>query len=786
MSEAPLTVRPRARWLRRILLSVLALLALLLICAGLLLRASLPRMDGSLTLPGLTTSTNVQRDAQGTASIQAGTRLDLARALGFVHAQERFFEMDLTRRSAAGELAELFGERALERDKERRVHRMRARLQQRWKSLDAQDQALLQAYADGVNAGLADLPVRPWQYQMLRADTAAWQPIDSLLVISEMFFMLQAHEFESGLERALLRQRLGAGLYDWLHPRGGAWDAALDDSRVEPLPLPGPELLNLRKHGPTAQAAAPVPREELHLVGSNNWAVAGQRSVHGGALLADDMHLGLGVPSIWFRTQLELRGDTPLKAAGLSLPGAPTLVVGSNASVAWGFTNAYAQCFDWIALDQGGTIDAGALKSVTEPIHIKGGRVENFEVEEYRGWPLFKRQGKRYALRWIAHQGEAYNLVLDRMLQARDLPQALQLLQRSGVPHQNGLVADSQGHIGWTITGRLWARRDGLQTNGAQWMSPDAAETGWLAPADYPQLVDPVDGLLWTANSRQIGGDAAALLGDAGYDLGARAQQIRDRLREQPKHDEASLARLHLDHEARFMQSWAKRLLRVASADARHAEVVSLLKSWNGRADADSAAYRLTRSVRLRTLDLLWSRWTGGKPGEPSGPATPSWQARFEYPAAQALDTQPPHLLPADYTSWDALLLDQLDRSVAELTQQGQKPLARAVWGEQNQSRIQHVMAKAVPQLSRWLDMPRLPQPGDSHMPRVAGPAFGQSQRLVVSPGREAQGILVIAGGQSGHPLSPYYGAGHEAWAEGRSTPLLAGPPEHQLQLSAR
>ena len=397
------TPRPWWRWCRRLLLSLLLLSALLLAGAWGLVRGSRPQLDGPIALPGLSAPLHIGRDALGTVVLSGSERQDLARGLGYVHAQERFFEMDLTRRSAAGELAGLFGEKALERDQQRRQHRLRARLSERLNSLDAGDRALLQAYTEGVNAGLAGLSVRPWQYLLLRAQPQDWTPVDSLLVISEMYFMLQGGSSAQGSERAWLRDRAGDALFDWFYPRGGRWDAALDGSQLTPPGLPTPAQLDLRRSAaagtpPLALAAGAEPDP---VRGSNNWAMSGGRSRHGGALLADDMHLGLGVPSIWFRAQLQLgQGPQARRAAGVSLPGLPAIVVGSNGQIAWGFTNAYGQWFDWIEVPK----DA-ALVAHEELLQVKGGEARRITVQELDGAPLLERQGeRRFALRWIAHR----------------------------------------------------------------------------------------------------------------------------------------------------------------------------------------------------------------------------------------------------------------------------------------------------------------------------------------------------------------------------------------------
>ncbi len=837
--------RPWGRWALRSLAGVLALVLLAGVAVWLLIRGSLPQLDGTLELPGVQQSLEISRDERGTVTLAGDNRLDLARGLGWVHAQERFFEMDLTRRSAAGELSALFGEKALERDRQRRVHRLRARLTERFQSLPPHEQALLHAYTDGVNAGLHALPVRGWQYLLLRATPQDWTPVDSLLVISEMYFMLQSNSFEAGLERVLVREKAGDVMYQWLYPRGGRWDAPLDGSQVAAPVLPsaadldlrvgrkkspatdlatggqvvrgeapllvasaergdpgpvcsmsflsgfaGHSLLNFRKPAPghpfpntqdccgcDASASLRAALDEPQVIGSNNWAVAGSRTVHGGAILADDMHLGLGVPSIWFRAQFQFgKGDDAVRAAGVTLPGLPALIVGSNGHVAWGFTNAYGQWFDWVEVPA----DA-KLTRHDEVLQVHGGAAQSFVVEELEGAPVVVTEDKRrFALHWVAHEGEAYSLVLDDMLKARHVSDALSVAQRAGMPHQNLMAADREGQIGWTIAGRLWSQR-GIEATQGRLAEVAQMRHTWLKPEEYPQVLSPAQGQLWTANSRQLGGDLAERLGDGGFDLGARAQQIRDRLSERPRHDENSIGEIHLDDEARFMRTWSNRFQTLLKNHPDRAALAQLLGQWNGRADADQVAYRLVRTARLNTLNVLWLSWTRPFLGERQDDEKQRirWRNQFEYSAVQALEQQPAHLLPVDYASWDALLLAQLDAAAKEMSADG--PMAQATWGRQNSSRIQHVLAKAIPPLSRWLDMPSAPQSGDTNMPHVAGPAFGQSQRLVVSPGREENGWLSMPGGQSGHPLSPYYGAGHDDWVQARHTPLLAGPAQHRM-----
>lgn len=808
-------LRSRGRLVVGTLLAIVALVALLVLLALWEVSRSVPTLEGQARVPGLRAPVTVSRDSNGTAVLKGADRLDVARGLGFVHAQERFFEMDLTRRSAAGELSALFGPVALERDKARRLHRMRAMLMARLEVMNPDEQALLQAYADGVNAGLRQLGAKPWQYLLLRTEPQPWKPVDSLLVVGEMFWMLQGSSVDEGLERAQWRDCVGDDAFDWLEPRGGRWDAALDGSVLKPGAMPGPERLDLRKWVPATRASgaasvvasanslaflddAATPERHEPLIGSNNWAVSGARSVTGNAMLANDMHLGLGSPSIWFRTQFEIgAGADALRAEGVTLPGVPAMVVGSNGHVAWGFTNSYGQWFDWIKVPV--HPDPAQLTHLTETIAVKGGADVQLVITLFAGLPVAEKNGTQsYALNWVADAGSAYGLALDQMLAARNTDAALAVAARAGIPEQNFVVADDHGAIGWTIAGALLdGRAAAAEGFGRFFPATD------LARLPRPRLAasvlfatDPDSGQLWTANartyelpytagSRPAGERFDAAIGDGAYDLGARAQQIRDRLKATPKFDEKSLGAIQFDDEALFLRPWADRIAAVATRPTARPDVTQLLKDWNGRADADQAGYRLVREVRTHVLNALWAAWT--PPLIKAGQCPDrkyDWHARFEYAAEEVLDNRPAHLLPRGFASWDAFLLAQVDATVADMTHAGARPLAQATWGEANRSRIGHVLSRALPILSRVLDMPSVPQSGDRNMPHLATPTFGQSERLVVAPGHEERATLAMPGGQSGHPMSPYYGAGHADWVAGRATPLLAGAAEHVLALT--
>ena len=769
------------------MISMVVALVLVVVFA---VRASLPQLDGVITVTGFTSPVTATRDHQGTVNIAAKDALDAMRALGFIHAQERFFEMDLARRSAAGELSALLGAATIKIDKEKRQHRLRARMTAKWQQISTQDREWVSVYTQGVNAGLSALTARPWQYLVLRIQPEPWREVDSLLVIAEMYYMLQSRGFEDRFNEALLRQQIGDALFDWLKPAGGEWDAALDGSVVAPAALPTEAMLNVRKSAAAIQNADVSPQlsPTETAVGSNNWAVGGALSSHGGAILADDMHLGLGVPNIWFRVQFDIGdGAAKRRIVGASLPGGPSIVVGSNGNIAWGFTNGYGQWFDWVAIAQG-TALAESVKTVRETILVIGAEPIELAVREVPFGPILRTiDNTDYALSWALYRDGAVNAQATAMMFANTIDDAVVIAQTSGIPHQNLLIADNAGNIAWTIMGRIPANPTGVQTKRGLFTPPDALPTTWLTAEKYPLIKNPIDARLWTANNRQLGSQGGNFIGDGGFDLGARARQIRDRLSEQTRFDEKKLYAIQLDNESRFLKRWSDLALATATAKSndKTKAIAKQLKAWNGRADIDQTGHRIARAFRQQVLDQLWKSWLGeaqrrrvvqGNSGKQDSP-----DARFEYAAWAALSVRAEHLLPQPFTSWDDFLAAQLSNVVADLTRHN-APLEEATWGKRNTTNLRHPISRAMPFLSRWLDMPQTPQAGDNHMPMVAAPTFGASQRMVVSPGHEDQGIFVMPGGQSGHPLSPFYGAGHSDWLAGKPGSLLAGPTAHTLQ----
>lgn len=721
-----------------------------------------------MVLEGLESPVVVERDAAGVPSLRGASRIDIARALGFLHAQERFFQMDLLRRRAAGELAELLGASAVEIDQYHRVHRMRARARRVVEQAVPEEIALLSACVEGVNSGVAALGEAPFEYLLLKTEPAEWKPEDSVLVVLSMFFELNDDRGDLESARGLLQDVLPKEVALFLNPPGTEWDAPLFGEAMLGPPIPGALT-------PTTASFARPEDELASDIGSNNWAVAGSRTPHGGALLANDMHLGHSVPNIWYRAVLSFGSKRRL--VGVTLPGTPSLVAGSNGDIAWGFTNTGGDWVDLVELEP----NAG-FEIHRETIAVRGEAKVELEVRETPWGPVIDEdhRGRARALRWIAHDATAVNLRLRLLEEATTVGEALAIAPTVGIPPQNFVVADREGSIGWTVAGRI-PRRVGFDGSvPTSWASGERRWDGYLDASEYPRISNPTTGALWTANARVVDGENLEKMGDGGYALGARAKQIRDSLLELESASEKDLLAIQLDDRALFLERWHALFLDITRSSEELGDVEEILDiGWTGRASIDSAGYRAVRDLRRAVFEKVLGTLTAEATlADPR--FHPGQLRQWEGPLWKLVSEKPRHFVPAPYGSWD----EWLTAIVSETTTSWPRPLERRTWGDANTSAITHPLGGALPLLSRLLDAPKRPLPGNTDMPRVQGPSAGASERLVVSPGREEEGIFHMPGGQSGHPLSPYYLAGHEDWEEGRPTPLLPGSAVYLLTLT--
>ncbi|MFV7783321.1 penicillin acylase family protein [Shewanella marisflavi] len=764
--------------IKPLLVTFLFLLFLLAISVYVALHLSLPKLSGEVSSSKIAAKVTIDRDRLGTAVIHGENRQDVAFALGFAHGQDRFFQMDLLRRNSAGELAELFGEPALALDKSRRFHQLRQRAERIYGQLPTAQQQLLQRYADGVNQALAAQTLKSFEYLLTRAKPAPWQPADSLLVIYSMYLDLQGNSLKRDLTLDHIERRFGSEMRAFITQTSN-YQAALDNSLFPSDPPPVPSMTSLADTS-LAQRLALMIDEPIE-VGSNNWAVTGEMTHTASAMLSDDMHLSFAVPIIWYRAQLnypDAKGNA-VQVTGVSLPGAPAIVVGSNGKLAWGFTNAYIDTADWVALD-----NDEPLEVVNETIKLPKGEVD-FAIKLSRFGPVLQKGDRAYALAWVAHQDYAVNMELMALEQVDNVPEGLALASGFGIPVQNLMLADSQGHAGWQLAGAVPARTmtsdialTSEQIEWAKWQQRDS---------ELPSRLDPPGGRLWSANARVMSTHDAQRFGDGGYALGARSAQIRDRLLEQEKFDEGDFYRIQLDNEARFYRPWQIYLLDALMREPkRFAKDIVQIRDWQGCACAESVGFTLVKAFRSQILNSAFAPIEAELAKEQLSLAV---LKRYLEPGIwQLLKQAPSDWLPKEVASWDELVIASYvaarDKLLSQYSDDGE--LSALNWGRVNTLTIQHPFSRQMPLLSRFLDMPQVAGFGDTFMPAVQRKSFGASQRFIVQPGYEERAIMTIPGGQSGHPLSKYYRAGFGEYARGAVTPLLPAEIEASLSLIPR
>ena len=800
---------PAARSVLAFLGAVFAIVLLSAAAGGLWFRsrvsASLPILDGRVSLSGLGAEVRIARDSLGVPTVDAADRLDVARATGWLHAQDRFFQMDLLRRRGAGELSELFGPSTLPLDRQARMHGFRSVAREAMRRATPAERSLFEAYTSGVNSGLAALGATPWEYAVLRSKPRAWAPEDSLLVSFAMALTLQDSTGREVRTLAVIRDQLGPKSLAFFAPVSTPDDAALDGTVGTRAPVPPPSEIDLRspeaalRQRSSRLAAAFDPAwPEREEPGSNSMAVSGRLAKEGGALVANDMHLRLEVPNTWYRMALRWPGHAE---TGLTLPGAPALVAGSTGRIAWGFTNSKAGTGDIVMVDPSvspylyhgpheGKLAPFEMRS--ETVVVRGAKPVTMTFP-WTAWGPIVADGPKdrlYAFHWTEDDPAASNAALLELEDAPDVRSAIEVAHRMGIPAQNFVVADSGGSIGWTIAGFL-PRRFGYDGRlPVSWAFGDRGWAGYLASTDVPSVISAAGGRLWTANNRTTGGASLRALGDAGYAAPARARQIRDDLdgliRSGKPVGPADLLGVELDDRAVLLEKWRAILAAaltpaVASQKSSRAALLEALGSWDGRASVGSAGYRVVRAFRLavahRALDPIFAPCAARLSGF-------SWSSlNYEAPLEALLRERPIHLLAPPFSSWDELLVAAAD-DVSDSYLRDHLDPRSATWGRRNTARIEHPFARNLPRwASSWMSMPAEPLPGDSDMPRVQDPSFGASERFAVSPGRESEGILHMPGGQSANPLSPYFAAGHEAWVRGTPTPFLPGPTEHTITL---
>ncbi len=761
-------------------------------------------------IEGLLAPATVSVDGREVPTIEARSALDAFRVQGFVHAQARFAQMDAMRRLAAGETAELLGKSAVDRDKALRAFRGREVARACVAALDPGERAMLDAYVSGVNQGVAALSSPPMEHALLGLKPAAWRAEDCALVYLSMFHSLaRTGRHDDTFQRVL--QQLPPAVSSFLASPLSRFDCPIiPDGPDCALPsIPGAELIDLHAKpqaamglgdGLEARRNQEREREWIDwlergaLAGSNAWVVAGSKSGNGRALLANDPHLQITAPILWYRCRLQWRG---VDWTGLSIPGVPGIVIGTNGQVAVGFTNTTGDFEDLVVVDVDPADPTRYLTAqgsepfgeVVETIHVRGKPDVEHRMKTTR-WGVVSGslRGEDGVDRptvslWVGARTDAINFDILKMSGAKNVDDAAAILSGWYGPSQNGLIADASGRVGWVMTGWIPDRHGHdprlpwrPTVDGEPWVGP-------IPPARRPMVIDPPEGIIVSANHRSIPIDRCS---DIGYYWAnpERAHRIRERLMEStaaPSANapvtESDMLAIQLDTQVSGLEAYRTMVVGSIPADASDdalSRARALAAGWNGRADADQPAVAFLGAMQrevARAMERAVGEWCQARTGDEL-----AFRTVVDEPWLRVIEARAPHWLPAEFGSWDEFL-----RSCARKALK--KEPGEASWGERNAAEFMSPVAEAIPEPFRpALTLDTGPQSGHFRAVRVQTPRAAASARLVLSPGHEADGILETPGGQSGDPRSPHYRSFHQEWRDGVPTPLLPGTPVKSIE----
>ncbi|OAI22360.1 penicilin amidase [Methylomonas koyamae] len=756
---------------------------LVLGCAWLLFRQALPEVT-YLKVPGLPKAIEVVRDSHAVPHIYADTADDAYFALGYLHAQDRLWQMDLNRRAGSGRLAEIFGGDALEQDRFMRVLGLRRAAQANLQQLDPATLASLQAYAQGVNAFLAQESILPVEFYLTGAPRPEpWQPADSLVWLKTMAWRLSGNWWEE-LLNLKLQQRLSPEQFaDLFPPYPGEAPHALPDVRglyAELAPLAGKLLA---QH-----------RGEVHKsVGSNNWVVDGSRTASGKPLLANDPHLPLTAPSLWYFAHLHAPG---LNIVGATLPGIPGILLGQNPRVAWSFTNTGPDSQD-IFLEQQLSdqpnrylTPAGSevFTTIREIIKVKNQADQELTIRVSRHGPVISdvdndaRQaapnGMAAVLSWVGLRED--DATIRFMLNAGRAQSASELkvfARDFHTPQQNIVYADVDGNIGFIAAGRVPVRGEDNVLNGR------LPAPGWLAAYDWqglipyeqlPQQAASEDGKIVTANQK-ITPPAYPYFITSGWALPYRAERIGELLDRRAKHDVASFAAIQNDVVNPFAAQLLPRLLKITVEELEAKQILQGLRDWDRRMSGD-AAEPLIFAEWIRQLAVILYQEKLGDLSELVGDYQPQFLLQVLNNSLGGADRWCAAVA-SGMALCDTEIKQALQAALTNLERHYGADLGKWRWGKAHVTVFNHHPFGQVPFLSTLFNVEgesaggmdtvnvsgyRYDEDG-GHYLGEAGAAF----RAIYDLAEPENSVFILGTGQSGNPFSSHYRDMTSAWLHG-------------------
>ncbi|HXN53364.1 MAG TPA: penicillin acylase family protein [Candidatus Acidoferrum sp.] len=767
----------------------------------------LPQLDGSAVLPGLEKEVTVERDRWGVPHIRADTVEDLAEAQGYVMAQDRLWQMDLLRRAARGQLSEILGKATLAIDKDFRTMEFGRAADREVGLMDKASRAIMEAYARGVNRFIEQHgKTLPLEFSLLGYKPQPWQASDSLTISAYMYRTL-TNTWESELDRATVEARVGPERAKELFSPEAAMDHFVigdpnvpndgsqrtrvqidhddDDDDMEPDTVlkaragaanpPGrfPDLTSALAIK-VRDSLLDIQQEIRHGLGSNNWVVNGAHTATGKPLLANDTHLDLTMPPIWYEVHVTAPG---WNVKGFTLPGAPLVVIGHNDRIAWGFTNngadvqdLYIETFNPAAPDEYRVRGAWTKTLVyDETLRVKGGADEHLKVIVTRHGPVVRREGdKGYALRWTATEPGGLANTYNWLGKARNWEEFRNVMKRVWGPGQNAVYADVDGNIGYVMAARVPVRKKGHGEIPVPGDTDDYEWTGYIPFEQLPQALNPDSGLIVTANARVVGPSYKPYLTDR-WEEPYRTARIYDLLRDKGGLRAEDMLKVQTDTYSYPHAFLADQLSASAKTsqpkDERAKKLIEGLKDWNGIADAESPEVSFLEETRRAAIALLLEPYLGKETGLYSWRRTTFLQ--------KILTERPAKWLPIGFKTYDEFLTTAADRAVARLAKLSNKSRADDwAWKQFDALDMVHPLGRTGV-LKDFLSITDKPQSGTAYSPRAATKHHGPAMRFVANLANWDESIMLIPGGQSGQPGSAHYTDQFTYWYEGR--PIYQG-----------
>jgi penicillin amidase len=742
--------------------------------------ATQPATTRTLQVAGLREQVTVRRDERGIPYIEAKNYPDLYFAQGYITAGDRLWQMDVFRRNARGQLAEIFGTATLEEDKRHRTFGFAQVAEAEAAQAPAQVKEMLEAYANGVNAYVASIDAKSWppEFQLLQYKPAPWTPADSLLVVKNFFEVLSSSwrldVMREGLADLTAEKRAA------LLPETSPLDILVvgtDNRRkasVDTKPSANGEvarqIFEALAHDAENEARS-LGRIGLYaesLAASNNWVVNGKHTASGKPLLANDPHLSASAPPIWYMIQLSVPG---MRVAGVTAAGLPGVVIGHNEHIAWGFTNVGPDVQD-VYLEK---FDPQNPKRYQTPTGWRDAEIRHEEIKVRKGFadtstdvvPLdvtvtrhgpivLEREGHRYALRWTALDPQLHTASVNQTFnRAQNWKEFVEALRSYNGPMQNMVYADDAGHIGYYAPGKVPIRKSGDGSVPYDGSTDDGEWTSYIPFEKLPHVYDPPAGIIVTANQRVVGQDYPYFLTHS-WAQPYRANRIFEMLNQKPKLTADDFRAIQGDVFTRAGDTFAKAAVKIfkdklTTGDEQLGETLAAFEKWDARLNAESAVAAIAAQWRIAFRTRIINAAIGETRARSFG-----W-ANLDTTLDWVLTEQPAEWLPKEFPTYaDLLRASYTDARQALTKSLGADPTAWT-WGNMVKARFPHPMAGA-PLVGLQFAIPPFPQNGTGVLlGATVNVGSSVSMRLIADASDWDKTQHGITTGESGIPGSPHW-----------------------------